>query len=185
MQSTVSCLYKYVVTGKTLRTLVLKGHGLEHLPILMHIVLCGKRFRCACCLHRSILCKCTTGCEIQHLLTITDRNGWFLRNTCYTYIYIIIYYIHTCIIYIYICIYIYDVFIDVGCHICFPCISSTRTCHRSIVGCREAIFGSRAGRTGAELKVMAAIEAKLPPLGGWMGTAVFYGRKLGSMVNEC
>ena len=71
---------------------------------------------------------------------------------------------------IYMYIYIYDVFIDVGCHICFPCISSTRTCHRSIVGCREAIFGSRAGRTGAELKVMAAIEAKLPPLGGWMGT---------------
>ena len=27
----------------------------------------------------------------------------------------------------------------------------------------EAIFGARAGRTGAELKVMAAIEAKLPP----------------------
>ena len=30
------------------------------------------------------------------------------------------------------------------------------------VGHRQAIFGTRAGRTGAELKVMAAIEAKLP-----------------------
>jgi hypothetical protein len=88
----------------------LKGHGLEHLPILMHIVLCGKRFRCACCLHRSILCKCTTGCEIQHLLTITDRNGWFLRNTCYTYIYNYILYTYMYNIYIYVYIYIWCIY---------------------------------------------------------------------------
>ena len=50
-------------------------------------------------------------------------------------------------------------------------------------GC-QAIFGSRAGRTGAELKVMAAIEAKLPPLGGWeLANVFFYGRKLGLTVD--
>ena len=44
------------------------------------------------------------------------------------------------------------------------CLSSQRRTALRVFSRRpEAIFGARAGRTGAELKVMAAIEAKLPP----------------------